>query len=125
MKRILMGLFSWVFAGVLFAGTAAVIPVKPDQVNFKIALSSNPTTGYNWSAVSYNKDLLILTGSHYEAAKTKLMGAGGVMVFEFSCKAKVKRPERTTLVFAYMRPWEKKAVKTTKVDVVFEKAAKK
>lgn len=121
MKRMLIGLMTWLVMSIGFAAASMMtVPVKATQAHFTVRLPANPTTGYQWSVVSYNQQLFTLTGSHYEAMKTGRIGSGGVMVFDFTCKAKQARPARAKLVFAYVRSWEKQAVKTRQVDVVFQ-----
>lgn len=121
MNRKVIGLISALYFGLTTAGTIPVVPVKTTQSSFQVELPANPSTGYQWALQTYDKDLLTLTGSHYVGKKTHLMGAGGVMVFNFKCNEKMSRPAHTTLLFTYARSWEKAAVKTSKVEIVFEK----
>jgi len=71
---------------------------------FSIVLDSNPTTGYRWQlASSQNGALLKLIGSQYRAPETELAGAGGEEIWSF----KALSVGQTTIIFEYMRPWEK------------------
>jgi predicted secreted protein len=71
---------------------------------FSISLDSNPTTGYKWQ-LAHPRDgkFLKLIGSKYKAPKTELAGTGGKEIWSF----KALSVSQTTIVFEYVRPWEK------------------
>ncbi|OGV26835.1 MAG: hypothetical protein A3F18_02635 [Legionellales bacterium RIFCSPHIGHO2_12_FULL_37_14] len=106
-----------------FAGTAPVVPVAPKMNTFTISLPSNPSTGYSWSVVNYDKKLIKFIKQKYQPPKKdpKLIGMGGITNFYFSCLPKIKRPASTDVELKYARPWEKNSGKITKVVVVFTK----
>jgi predicted secreted protein len=71
---------------------------------FSIVLDSNPTTGYQWQlADSRDGRLLKFINSRYRASKTDLAGAGGKETWSF----KALSAGQTTIIFEYLRPWEK------------------
>jgi len=91
--------------------TSSPVSVTAGQ-EFLIAIPSNPTTGYSWTAKS-SSGVVTVWGSAYQgpAATAKpLMGAGGEQIFV--CKA--NRPGTAQIMFSYARPWQKgvKAART-------------
>lgn len=92
-----------------YAGKLITVTVDPSATGFVVTLPSNPTTGYQWVLTQYDKRLFKLMNSHYDAPKTRLLGAGGQMNFNFSLiKAKVY-PSMSQMIFTYRRPWEPKS----------------
>ncbi len=85
-----------------------------------INLPANPTTGFQWSLVKYDHDLLTLSSSNYEKPKTNLVGAGGQMHYVFQIKKGKVAPASTELKFKYARSWEPKTatLKTIKVKFI-------
>jgi inhibitor of cysteine peptidase len=83
-------------------------PEKTIQSNvggtFLIVLDSNPSTGYQWQLTqSPNREFLKLIDSTYRAPITELVGAGGKEIWSFKALSVGQR----TIVFEYVRPWEK------------------
>jgi inhibitor of cysteine peptidase len=102
------------------AGAAELKPitVKAGQ-EFKLTLHANATTGYQWLlAKAPDERLVRLLGSEYKRLDSKLMGAGGEMVWKFQALAEGK----TEISLNYIRPWEKgvKPVETTNFVVVIK-----
>lgn len=95
------------------------IKVSNQQSSFVVNLEANPTTGYQWEVVSYDKALLTLKSSVYQRPDTKLIGAGGQMLFTFTVNKGKTHPKSTKLVFKYARPWEKDTGTLQKVVVNF------
>ena len=102
--------------------TPASIATSPDitlsQTNpsATITLASNPTTGYSWTATSYDHSLLTLSHK-YVRSKPELIGSGGNDVWTITATQKaLNAPSQTaTINFGYLRPWEKdKAPANTK-----------
>lgn len=90
------------------------IKVKVNQ-EFKIALGSNPTTGYDW-LVSHDKSMLELIETKYEAgkeAKQGAVGAGGVKYFHF----KALKKGETEVTLTYKRPWEEEILERKVFEV--------
>lgn len=76
MKRVLGCLFFGI-STMSYANDNPTLNVNVSSPSFEVTLPANPTTGFQWSVVQYNKKLLTLSNSSYEQPKTKLMGAGG------------------------------------------------
>ena len=85
--------------GTVFTSSPVTVKVHQD---FIIALPSNPTTGYSWSAKS-NNAAIVVEGSAYQPSGSKLMGAGGQQLFILESTA----AGTATVTFAYGRPWQK------------------
>jgi inhibitor of cysteine peptidase len=95
-------------------------------------LPSNPTTGYSWFLIAYNKTLLTLVSHKYtpsSAAKNDkpLIGTGGYETWQFKATQNaLMAPQITYIKFAYVRPWEIKAnslpkdLKSTTIYVVIK-----
>ncbi|KTD59263.1 protease inhibitor I42 family protein [Legionella shakespearei] len=96
------------------------IDVNSNNKNFTVSLNANPTTGYQWKVVSFDKGLLTLSGSQYQKPNNKLIGAGGKMLFTFTLNKGKTYPAKTDMVFKYARPWEDKGGTVQKVTVNFE-----
>ena len=62
LSAIVLGLSLW---GLACAGTRPVVVVPPKQATFAVALPANPTTGYQWTVVTYDKTKLVLLGQKY------------------------------------------------------------
>ena len=69
---------------------------------FKITLTSNPTTGYQWNE-NFDETLIQLINKTYKADEPQLMGSGGTEIFEFKA---IGSNSNTTIKFAYARAWE-------------------
>ncbi|MFN5745946.1 MAG: protease inhibitor I42 family protein [Methylococcaceae bacterium] len=85
--------------------SGARIELKRPQL-LSVRLPSNPSTGFTWSLVDINPDVLKLKGdgARFEPDRSGagLLGAGGTEVWEFKPVA-----EGDTVVrFEYRRPWE-------------------
>jgi inhibitor of cysteine peptidase len=71
---------------------------------FKIALGSNPTTGYSWQP-DYDKTALNLVTKEYKAddkSGKQIVGSGGTEYFNF----KVLKRGETKVTLTYRRVWE-------------------
>lgn len=68
---------------------------------FVIALASNPTTGYRWTAEDNSK--VEQQRSRYVQGDSNLMGAGGTQMITFEATDR----GRTTLTLDYARSFEK------------------
>ena len=104
-----------------YATDTMTIKVDPSSSQFVVKLPSNPTTGYQWSIVKYDKQLLKMTNKSYLAPQTKLIGAGGVMTFTFALMKGKSYPKSTQLSFIYARGWESKSGTLKQVMVNFKK----
>jgi len=90
------------------SGNVYTDPATPISVakghDFLVALPSNPTTGYSWTA-SVSSAVVENEGSAYQAhpAAAGMMGSGGQQIFSFDGSAK----GTATITFSYARPFEK------------------
>lgn len=96
------------------------VNVNKKHTSFVVNLAANPTTGFQWTVVSYDKTLLTLSDSRYQKPNTQLIGAGGHMLFTFTLNKGKAYPKSTDLVFKYARPWEKSSGTLQNVTVNFE-----
>jgi predicted secreted protein len=116
MKRILVSL---AVSAALLAGVPALAAFSPHSpvitdadaaqtVNIKagedffIALASNRTTGFGWTAKVGDDRILAYEGNVYQNPSSGLMGAGGQQLFVFHAN----RTGSTTIVFNYARSFE-------------------
>ncbi len=69
-----------------------------------VILEGNPTTGYEWTAIVKDKDIVKITKSEYTPDENaeNLVGVGGKYTFEFEALKEGK----TTITFEYKRSWE-------------------
>ncbi len=119
--KILAYFSSMIATGLIYAAEPILINVNKNQSSFIVNLAANPTTGYQWSVIHFDNDLLTLHSSVYQRPNTKLIGAGGRMLFTFTLNKGKTYPQTTELTFKYARPWEKKDTGTIqKVTVNFE-----
>lgn len=82
------------------------------QKSFRIALASNPSTGYSWTA-KFDKSFLKLKSSRYERPAQQVPGKGGKHVFVF---LPLKAGE-TVIELQYKRPWEPAPAEVRKYSV--------
>lgn len=85
-----------------------------DNKQVSVRLQANPTTGYQWQIVSYDKRILKPEKPQFMAPKANLVGAPGIMIFPFSIRQK---SQNTRVCFAYQRSWEKKPIEICCVDI--------
>ena len=118
MKVLLVTGLALVWLAVAQAGGSKPVAATVGK-EFKITLQCNPTTGYQWVlAKAPDEKLVKLLGSEYKRLDSKLMGAGGDMVWTFKALAEGKAEIRLD----YIRPWERgvKPVETTNFVVVIK-----
>lgn len=118
MNRVL-GFLLLGFSLIANAGTNLELNVDAKQSSFVVTLAANPTTGYNWSVLEFDKNLLTLTSSQYQKAKNKLIGAGGQMLFTFALNKGKSYPHSTSMTFKYARSWDANSATLQKVTVNF------
>lgn len=128
MKKYLALLIPFLVLSFLVSGVSAAQdnnvahykPVKVVKVNkeFKIALESNPTTGYSWEA-KFDPEYIKLVNSTYIAYQTnpRIVGSGGVEIFTF----KAIKPGKTEITMQYQRPWEGNPIKEVNYNVIILK----
>ncbi len=109
MKRLTLFLCSIMLAAVACSSTKELSTTSTETVKsgkkFTLSMKSNPSTGYRW--VWANKAEAAADSVSYEFVadenKSKMMGAGGTDTWTFKAKAE----GADSLVFLYVRPWDK------------------
>lgn len=106
MKKLLVSMLALVLAFSITAGTAEVYTITPPvPAKAEFALSSNPTTGFQWFAHLIKDGVVTLSDSNgsYVSDETDqiLCGSGGTQYFTITAVA----PGETILVLDYMRPF--------------------
>ncbi len=96
-----------------------VVNANMKNGSFSVVLPANPTTGFQWSVVQYDTNLLTLDSSNFEKPHTNLIGAGGQMHYTFKLIPGKKYPGSTIIQFKYSRAWEPQSavMKTVKVNL--------
>ena len=112
------------FSMIANAGDSLSINVANNEPSFTVTLEANPTTGYQWSVVQFDKQLFTLSKSHYQRSTTNLIGAGGEMNFTFSLNTGRSYPKQTNMVFNYARSWESGSSTAKNVTVNFVDSSK-
>ncbi|MBA2656405.1 MAG: protease inhibitor I42 family protein [Tatlockia sp.] len=117
--KILSAIFLFFFIGLTYASPMN-IKVDKNLNQFQINLNSNPTTGFQWELINFDKSFLQLSSSQYIPSKTQLMGAVGTMQFNFKLITGKIYPTKTSMLFKYKRPWEAKGGTLKTVVVNFK-----
>ena len=119
MKKILLSLCFIFFSISVWASETMHIQVPVKQKQFNVTLPANPSTGYHWTVQYYDRNVLNLVQGKYIAPNTRLLGAGGKMVYTFSLRPGKSYPENTRMILKYARPWEPAQGSVTNVYVQF------
>jgi len=107
MRRNLCGiLFGLLVSSTLFAVQTQTITIGPTQSQFTVTLPANPTTGFQWRIISYDKTKIALVKSVYETPTRQQIGAGGKMIFTFKTIPGDVYPQSSTIHFMYARSWD-------------------
>ncbi|KTD16230.1 protease inhibitor I42 family protein [Legionella jordanis] len=117
--KILTAVLLWAGAAICNATQSMILNVNNTQNQFVVTLPANPTTGFQWTIENYDKSFLKLLTSRYIAPNTKLIGAGGQMLFTFQLKAGASYPQSSSMLFKYARPWETNTGTMKKVTINF------
>lgn len=80
---------------------------------FKIELQSNPSTGYRWYLVFFNKTILKLKSSEFAPKTANQIGTAGIQRFNFEAK----KEGTASIKLVYKRPWEEEAMKSNEFFV--------
>ncbi len=85
---------------------------------FKIELQSNPSTGYRWHLVFFNKSILKLLSSEFAPKTTNQIGTPGLQQFKFEAT----KEGQTIIKLIYKRPWEREIKKSNEffVNVIWD-----
>ena len=119
MKTLLTSLLLLCSFGV-FAMSTMSMTVSAKKKEFSVQLPANPTTGFQWSLINFDKKLVKMTSKKYIVPKTNLIGAGGKMVFNFALVRRKSYPQKTQITFVYARGWEKNTSSTKQVIIHFK-----
>jgi inhibitor of cysteine peptidase len=101
-----------------YSNPEKTIEIKAGQY-FKIALNSNPSTGYGWQlAVPLNEKIVGNAGETYILPANPIPGAGGKEIWNFISI----NQGSTEISFKYIRPWEKnvKPVRESTFKIIVE-----
>lgn len=83
------------------------IRIDRSQPSFSLKLKSNPTTGYSWFLLNYDKGLIKPTGHEYIKPDSKMVGQGGYEIWSFEVLfSDLNGPKNTKILMEYKRPWE-------------------
>lgn len=74
--------------------------------HFEVYLPANPTTGYQWSLETFDRERFKLSKDSYVNANYSQVGAPGVHVYFFDLRDGTACPKKTTICFSYTRSWE-------------------
>ncbi|OJY51956.1 MAG: hypothetical protein BGO90_13030 [Legionella sp. 40-6] len=118
MGRLCLGALFFVYTS--FCAAQTFLQVKISEPEFILTLPANPTTGFQWNVISYDKKLISLTKSQYRAPQTLRVGAGGQMVFTFRLQPGVQYPRSTDIVCRYARSWEPQTATQKTIKVYFK-----
>lgn len=105
--------------GILYASDNITLHANLLENKFEIKLKSNPTTGYQWTVLNYDKNKFKFLGHKYIAPSSRLMGAGGVSVFSFSLISGQSYPKSTEIDFVYSQKWSPSTAMAKKIIVKF------
>ena len=67
-----------------------------------LALPSNPSTGYGWTLISAQSDLLVVRDRGYRPRKPVMPGSPGTHLWSLTAQ----KPGEARVTFRYARPWE-------------------
>jgi inhibitor of cysteine peptidase len=83
---------------------------------FSVTLPANPATGYGWKIATYDREFLQLLRRRYQKPTEPRPGAGGQEFFDFL----PLQSGTTTIVFHYLRPFEKQIARELRHTVVIK-----
>jgi len=93
----------------VFSDPAKSIMVEKSNPQFTITLASNPTTGYSWYLVKYDKALISLVKHEYQPPEHNMPGAGGKEIWTFKINdTGFAAPQISKIDLLYARPWNLK-----------------
>ena len=94
------------------------IMVNASQPDFTIQLRANPTTGYQWYIKKYDRNLMQLVSSSFQAFTGKLVGAPGTQIYKFiMLPESFKAHHLTCITLAYARAWNLSQASIKKIQV--------
>lgn len=103
---------------VVFTSPKNPITITQKHPTFTITLQSNPTTGFSWQLISYDKNLIEFVGHQFVAPRNKkLIGAPGYETWTFKAKKNVVTDQTTQIILQYARPWTKDNATKTRFTI--------
>jgi inhibitor of cysteine peptidase len=75
---------------------------------FKIELQSNPSTGYSWHLVFFDKSILELISSEFVPNISTQIGSASIQQFDFEAI----KEGTTSIKFINKRAWQREAMKS-------------
>lgn len=83
------------------------IVVSGNQATINILLPAQPSTGYQWFLSDYDPNLIRIQSYRHLTGDTKKAGSVGTDEFKVVVHNRFKNvPQKQTLTFEYMRPWD-------------------
>jgi predicted secreted protein len=120
MKKHILTLISCGFmASTAMANPLQTIEQSKQCSSISFQLPANPTTGYSWQVVDYNQTRFQKEKATFVAPKTKRIGAGGMMTFNFKKIEKDDSGKDAVFLLAYGQAWNKQSYNNTVVIVNF------
>jgi inhibitor of cysteine peptidase len=117
--KTLLGILLLLISCVSAANEVLTLNVPTAQTQFVVTLPANPTTGFQWQVLDFDKELLTLSASTYQKNTSKLIGSGGQMLFTFTLNKGKVYPQQTKMTFSYSRQWESHSGTEQHVEVNF------
>tara|TARA_Y100000588_G_C14118054_1_gene866080 strand:+ start:627 stop:1109 length:483 start_codon:yes stop_codon:yes gene_type:complete len=117
--NILFGIIILLIFNIASANTMT-LDVDVNQSEFELHLPANPTTGYTWKVLSFDKTLLALEKEVFVSdEKTHKVGAGGTRIYIFKLIKRNMLPASTNILLRYGRSWDDTSKQDTTVIVQF------
>lgn len=91
------------------------ICVARNQQQIILVVQANPTTGFMWRVVDYDRRWIDHVSHQYQRPTTSLIGAPGIDIFRFHLK-ELNQSIQSSIQLRLQRPWETAGDKR---DVVF------
>ena len=83
-----------------------------------LEISSNPSTGYTWTAKNPNSDRFLISDLEGTYVRGQDMpGAPGKQLFELSCNENCQEGDSVELSFSLQRSWEPEPIRTKELTV--------
>ena len=96
------------------------LTINTKQEDFTVTLQANPTTGFQWTVIAYDKNIFDLINQQYIASKVGVIGAGGNTLFTFKLKKQSTYPSSSIIKFKYARSWEPESAIFKEVKIRIE-----
>lgn len=124
MNKVGLALVCMSASAIALAGNTTSLSFDQCQPRFQFSLPANPTTGYQWRLTNYDHKHFKLLKTSYQGPEKKLMGAGGMMVFQFGLQKGAHYPEKTRMTLVYAQPWNPKSGTEQRIKLRFTPCGK-